>query len=234
MADVTLTYKGQNILELSASGNKTIQTAGKYCEGDINLAYVRPGEEPSLPNEYQQVEYVISNGSQYTTPFLYSSKVGDYIFIRFSRMNGNSEQAAFGTHPNSSLGTGTIEIGIASGSESSGTSVWGPCSVSRNYEQGGTGSVNSAAIVVNENCTNEYLTLFKYKNYMLNGRIYHCKIYNFIYPQDVYGKPEYTLAFYAIPCYRKSDGVIGMYEAVSGTFLTNSGSGNFEKGPDVN
>lgn len=41
MADVTLTYKGQTILEMSASGNKVIKTAGKYCEGDIGLAYVK-------------------------------------------------------------------------------------------------------------------------------------------------------------------------------------------------
>ena len=40
MADVTLTYKGQNILELSASGSKTIQTKEKYCEDDITLQYV--------------------------------------------------------------------------------------------------------------------------------------------------------------------------------------------------
>lgn len=43
MADVTLTYKGQNILELSESGNKTIKTAGKYCEDNFNLQYTRPG-----------------------------------------------------------------------------------------------------------------------------------------------------------------------------------------------
>ncbi|MBR6414271.1 MAG: hypothetical protein IKS21_06650 [Oscillospiraceae bacterium] len=43
MADITLTYKGRNILELSASGNKTIKTAGKYCEADIGLAYVKSG-----------------------------------------------------------------------------------------------------------------------------------------------------------------------------------------------
>lgn len=43
MADITLTYKGQNILELSASGNKTIKTAGKYCEDDIEVAYVKSG-----------------------------------------------------------------------------------------------------------------------------------------------------------------------------------------------
>lgn len=43
MADVTLTYKGQTILELSATGTKTIKTAGKYCESDIGLAYVKSG-----------------------------------------------------------------------------------------------------------------------------------------------------------------------------------------------
>ena len=43
MADVTLRYKGSTIAELSASGSKTIQTAGKYCEDDIGLVYVRPG-----------------------------------------------------------------------------------------------------------------------------------------------------------------------------------------------
>ena len=43
MADVTLKYKGATIAELSASGNKTIETAGKYCEADILLEYVKSG-----------------------------------------------------------------------------------------------------------------------------------------------------------------------------------------------
>lgn len=42
MADVTLKYKGATIGELSESGNKTIKTAGKYCEDDILLEYVKP------------------------------------------------------------------------------------------------------------------------------------------------------------------------------------------------
>lgn len=37
-----------------------------------------------------------------------------------------------------------------------------------------------------------------------------------------------------IPCYRKADGVIGMYELITKTFFTNSGSGSFTKGADVN
>lgn len=36
-----------------------------------------------------------------------------------------------------------------------------------------------------------------------------------------------------IPCYRKSDGEIGVYEKFTGTFLTNAGDGSFAKGADI-
>lgn len=43
MADVTLTYKGDTIAELSETGNKIIETGGTYCEADILLEYVKSG-----------------------------------------------------------------------------------------------------------------------------------------------------------------------------------------------
>ena len=42
MADVTLTYQGATIAELDDSGSKTIRTAGKFCEADIGVEYVKP------------------------------------------------------------------------------------------------------------------------------------------------------------------------------------------------
>lgn len=36
-----------------------------------------------------------------------------------------------------------------------------------------------------------------------------------------------------VPCYRRSDGVIGMYDVVRNIFLTNVGTGSFTKGPDA-
>lgn len=42
MADVTLTYKGSDILELSDSGSATLKTGGKYCEDDVTVEYVKP------------------------------------------------------------------------------------------------------------------------------------------------------------------------------------------------
>lgn len=42
-----------------------------------------------------------------------------------------------------------------------------------------------------------------------------------------------TVNFNLIPCYRKSDSVIGLYDTVSKTFLVNAGTGSFTKGADV-
>lgn len=46
MADVTIKYKGANIATMDASGTKTLNTSGKYCEGDIQVAYTDP-EKPT-------------------------------------------------------------------------------------------------------------------------------------------------------------------------------------------
>ena len=39
--------------------------------------------------------------------------------------------------------------------------------------------------------------------------------------------------FNPVPCYRKRDGVIGMFDVVSKAFFTNAGTGSFTKGADV-
>lgn len=36
---VSVEYKGNTIASMSESGTKTLKTAGKYCEGDINISY---------------------------------------------------------------------------------------------------------------------------------------------------------------------------------------------------
>ena len=42
MADLTIKYKGNPIVEMTDTGIKTLKTAGKYCEGDITVEYVKP------------------------------------------------------------------------------------------------------------------------------------------------------------------------------------------------
>ena len=42
MSDITIGYKGSTIGTLDATGTKTLLTSGKYCEDDIDIAYVKP------------------------------------------------------------------------------------------------------------------------------------------------------------------------------------------------
>lgn len=42
MAEVEIKYRGSNIATMSASGTKTLQTQGKYCDSDIVIEYDRP------------------------------------------------------------------------------------------------------------------------------------------------------------------------------------------------
>lgn len=55
------------------------------------------------------------------------------------------------------------------------------------------------------------------------------KLAEFRFVDDTTGED----VFNPVPCYRKADGVIGMYDIVSKTFFTNAGTGSFTKGADV-
>ena len=189
------------------------------------------GSDPSLPSEYQEVEYIESTGTQYTTPMVLTIPLRSLIGVRFARMSDTNEQAAFGSHSDSALSSGTLEIGIASGASASGVSVWGSSQIWKAYEGGATGNPCSAIVNVTNALNSNYITLFKYKTYMLNGRLYACNIYKL---KDTFEVNPYELLFKAVPCYRRADNEIGFYELVSGTFLTNAGTGTFSKGPDIN
>ena len=42
MADVEVSYRGNVIASMSASGSKTLQTEGKWCDDDITVDYTSP------------------------------------------------------------------------------------------------------------------------------------------------------------------------------------------------
>lgn len=42
MADVTITYAGNEIAAMNDTGTKTLETQGKYCTDDITVAYTKP------------------------------------------------------------------------------------------------------------------------------------------------------------------------------------------------
>ena len=52
-----------------------------------------------------------------------------------------------------------------------------------------------------------------------------------IYECDIYNNNQIVRSFH--PVRRKSDGVLGMYDSITGGFYTNSGSGSFVAGPTI-
>lgn len=49
MADVEIKYNGSKIAELTGNGKKTLQTAGKYAEADVEVEYTRPEVTQATP-----------------------------------------------------------------------------------------------------------------------------------------------------------------------------------------
>lgn len=96
----------------------------------------------------------------------------------------------------------------------------------------------------NKNLTNQYSTsvITTLTEYSMTNNLY-------LFAQNYNGTPRFgatrrisyfkyydkddNLICDLVPCYRKSDGVIGMYDNARKQFLTNVGSGTFAKGADV-
>lgn len=58
MSDITISYKGNSIATMDASGTKTLLTEGKYCEDDIDVVYVKPAS----PSGTKQIS-ITQNGT---------------------------------------------------------------------------------------------------------------------------------------------------------------------------
>ena len=72
-----------------------------------------------------------------------------------------------------------------------------------------------------------YLFGYNYDGTFDDSRSSYIKLYSATITQDG------VLVRNFVPCYRKSDGEIGMYDTVSKTFYANSGTDVFTKGADV-
>jgi len=190
-----------------------------------------------LPRKYQQVEYIESTGEQYidTGTILNQDSKVELLISHFDT-NGNSK--VFGSR--------------TSATENNFSVVKGTSSIVadfHNYENNRLGYVVDSDEFLDISISNEKMKINDAEKiidtyidfttpgtaYLFNGngtypdeyvlasmRLYSCKIYN---------KEKLVRNF--IPCYRKKDGVIGMYDLVSGKFYTNVGTGTFIKGSDV-
>lgn len=186
-----------------------------------------------VPDEYQQVDYIQTSGGEYLSTGVTGTARWEFD-IQFT--NPTTRQLmGYG-------GTGAEYWGIANASGNAGGGKYGLASWSyinidagnrdnivHNYGENGKYylDVNGSSISLGvTNVTSKEYGLFNLGSasgdYDVKAKLYRLKA--------IQGG-ELVRDF--IPCYRKSDGVVGLYDRVNDKFYTNSGSGSFTYGSDI-
>lgn len=220
--------------------------AVKIPEGDCKRVAINGTivwEKGGLPSEYQRVEYIESTRTQYLNiPYTPVENDEFDVVAMATAFSGYSVLISCGTESYQFIillqrGGGFYKYfapGAAPRFGSSAVNV----NVKARYTNKGhigelvvtnadTGSDTSSCFSSYQRAidgTDKTLYIFKRANGTspFKGRLYKLTIDN--------GNTE---KLNLVPCYRKSDGEIGMYDLVNGMFYTNSGSGTFIKGEDV-
>lgn len=196
-------------------------------------------QKSKLPAEYKEVEYLQSSGTQYINtgfkPNQNTRVVTDAHVLSVDGITGNGLHIA-SCIGNSKYFTMYIANGAVVGSRFGTQS---PLTFSANkppwnqrqiYDKNkDVTSVSGYSVKANaENFQHDYaIFLFARNNagtmdMASKSRIYSCKIYD-----------NGTIVRDFVPCYRKSDGKVGMYDIVNGVFYVNKGTGEFLYGGDV-
>lgn len=205
----------------------------------------------TIPSEYQKVEYIQSSGTQYIrTPVppsddfrmdlkVYTTCV-DSFYCAGLRIGGDIIFGQTGPTANNRV---TASVNGSSATASTDGVQWSRSSSGQTYEimlrTNGDGTFTYHI----EDLTNEKEFLAENRPYDLMGdrtngvcisalnSFYILNGTNQFYYFRLYKNGE--VAFDGIPCYRKSDNVVGLYDLVSKTLLVNAGTGSFTAGPDV-
>ena len=191
-----------------------------------------------IPSEYQEVEYIESDGNQYIDTGI-ESKGTIGFSIKYEIYNSFTTEENFGAVFGGRYGRQNMEIQINTYADFD-TGV---------YRYGNT----SNPALMNENTINEIS--YKGNEYITNGTVNNInrqtfnsgyniyifgvnkagsiselssmKLYNF----KLYDGDELVRNF--IPCFRKNDNVIGLYDTANKVFYTNGGTGTFDKGNNI-
>ena len=214
-----------------------------YFPKDYAKCKIKNIVNSKLPNEYQQVEYIESTGTQYIDTGYYgneNTKIESKIAI--TNLSGSGNIGIYGSQNGNTQNSNAFALCISNQQtyifpqvDNEARNVIANLEFELNktynfihnkhswYYDGTLGATwtNPSSFT-----TNNTITIFK-----INGSTYEkvqAKVYEFkIYENN-------TLIKNMIPCYKKADSTIGMYDLVNGVFYENDGTGTFAKGNNVN
>ena len=196
-----------------------------------------------VPTAYREVEYLESTGTQYiNTGFLFQNDLSKRINIKFALLDDLTHSVG-GTY-DTEIGTASIlgfpaylvnnglYYNVAAGSYAlSSATVGGVMTTVFNDSSHAVienGTTKTTITTYAYTCTRPfYLFGINQDGYLAySGKT---RIYYFQFIDNTTG----TLLADYIPVYRKADTVPGFWDTVSETFITNAGTGTFNRGPIV-
>ena len=203
--------------------------------------YVKSGSEHGeLPSGYTQVEYLESTGTQYIDTGININTTTSRYETKINPSSVSGTMGIFGTRNYSSANSSAMNVFILNGTFRldwvSGNGNYNVRNISSDTEYTisitrGLATINNVNYTSVETTSIDSLYPFYVGSFNnagtvfsngFSGKIYYSKLYN-----------NNILVFDGVPCYRKSDNEIGMYDLVSKTFFTNAGTGTFDVGPVV-
>ena len=193
-----------------------------------------------LPAEYQEVEYIQSSGTQYIDTWYWNSN-WVYVDMELEYTSTPSLQVIFWAEVWSwelqrlhvwattkhSIWSSTAEV-----------SWWSVQANTRYVYNASFVAWTWASLYVNNTLTaststtwysSANLFIFAWNLRWSAAALWYMKLYYL----KIYTPDKSTLVRDFIPCYRKSDSVIWLYDLVNNQFYTNSWTGTFSKGNDV-
>lgn len=196
------------------------------------------GRKSILPSEYQQVEYIEGTGTQYiqlpygfdnTDTIIIDASINEINTDRFlvapTTWNDNNNRFAI-------VGIYGSVYCIGYGNTSTGNTRLLPYTTN-DYDVHRWTYNNYMFDMPELNLTKDA------RSYTFGGTTQNLKLF-YGYARISAGKVAYYKhsklngnVYEFIPCYRKADGVVGLYDRINNVFYTNDGTGTFGKGSDV-
>lgn len=229
-----------------------VELSAMQLASKTGLSVVASGEaEQGLPAEFQEVEYIQSSGTQYIDTDV---SIRDYdqnleLIIDMDTLNTTSgvQGLCFSGGGGGRFWFSLPEMDGNAWYMQMAAGVWGTISprptgrtlIKENsktgyIEAGGrsqTVRTDSFIAAAGSSTNNGNLYLFAANNWYNNTTQWYFsgKLYSAVFKNATTGDVIKNL----VPCYRKADGEIGLYDKTNQAFITNAGSGTFIKGADV-
>ena len=257
--DALITAETFNTAVQNAIDNEyvCVEWMGEHVPGNCLLWQIRPvtpqQTPPILPTGYTQLEYIESTGTQWIDTGYYPNNLTNFE-IRYNLVVVNMSYEA-----NFPYGTTTVPavysamyglFRTVAGRKSFNRMAWGNQQYGTNVTLGNTGGhcgiwytdkylqnkmyindelvATAPATSLTEWYAPNSLLLFA-RNADSNANFMPAMV-KISYAKAWEGK---NMVFNMVPARRNSDGELGMYDTVSGTFFINAGTGEFIAGPDV-